>query len=182
MNGGTHITFPSSGRDPQGCVRGCLIMIAALQVILIICLCFQSCKSMPAVVAPQVHNGYDGHNRDNLSRKRDSIYIHDSIIIREMGDTVFIYKERIHDRWLTNVDSIHVRDSIHIRDSVPYPVEVVKSVPVRNGYTRFTSWFFWIVLVAVLLWAAWKICDRLPVTSRYTAAVRAIFKIGRLFR
>lgn len=62
--------------------------------------------------------------------QRDSIYLRDSLIIKEKGDTIFIekyqylYKDKI------------VRDSVFIRDSiqVPYPVEV----PV---YTNKINWY-----------------------------------------
>lgn len=51
--------------------------------------------------------------------KRDSLYIRDSLIIREKGDTVWL------TRWRTEYRDRLLRDSIIIRDSVrvPYPVE-----------------------------------------------------------
>lgn len=63
------------------------------------------------------------------------------------GDTIFIRDSVWRDRWHyeTRVDSVIVRDSI------PYPVEVVKEVRVRNAYDRFTARGFWILLVSLLI-------------------------------
>lgn len=57
---------------------------------------------------------------------RDSIYLQDSIIIRETGDTVFqrevryIYKDRVRV------------DSIFIQDTIPVIVEVIKEKEVNK--------------------------------------------------
>lgn len=58
--------------------------------------------------------------------RRDSIYLHDSIIVKKKGDTIWlqkyktIYKERLVR------DSIFITDSIHLQ--VPYPVMEVKEI------------------------------------------------------
>ena len=43
------------------------------------------------------------------------------------------------------------------------------------------SKLFWIVVIVFLLWAAWKICDKIPATKPYTAVIRGILKIGKFF-
>ena len=57
--------------------------------------------------------------------QRDSIYVHDSTLIRENGDTVLI--ERWHTQWRDRwqQDTLYKSKT----DSIPYPVEVVKEVP-----------------------------------------------------
>lgn len=90
------------------------------------------------------------HRTDTLlcySSIRDSIYVHDSIHVREKGDTVTI--ERWHTRWRDRWRS----DTLYISktDSVPrpYPVEVVKEVP------RERSTVEWALIVIGFLTIAW---------------------------
>lgn len=53
--------------------------------------------------------------------QRDSVHVHDSIHVREKGDTVYI------DRWHTEYKDRLVRDTVRIEKTdsvlVPYPVE-----------------------------------------------------------
>jgi hypothetical protein len=56
--------------------------------------------------------------RDNY--RRDSLYLRDSIFIRERGDTVWIEKYRYLYRDKLIKDSVIINDTIR----VPYPVEV----------------------------------------------------------
>ena len=81
----------------------------------------------------------------------DSVYL--SHVEKQKGDTIHvrdtIFKYRIlHDTQVeTKLEYVH--------DSIPYQVEVVKEVRKRNGYDRFTSWGFWILIVLVLIRVAW---------------------------
>ncbi len=55
---------------------------------------------------------------------RDSIFCHDSIIIKEKGDTLILerYRYLYKDKFV--IDSIFINDTTRI----PYPVEVIKEV------------------------------------------------------
>lgn len=77
------------------------------------CLILAACKPIEYIPYETVRTEY----QDRLHR--DSIYINDSTIIREKGDTVWL------TRWRTEYRDRLLRDSIIIRDSiqVPYPVE-----------------------------------------------------------
>lgn len=69
------------------------------------------------------------HRTDTLlkySNTRDSIYVHDSIHVRENGDTVTV--ERWHTRWRDRWHSDTVYQTRTDSVPVPYPVEVVKEV------------------------------------------------------
>jgi hypothetical protein len=125
-----------------------------------------SCKTQ-IVTVPEIHKEYV---HDTISRV-DSIYQSHTVIVK--GDC-----EETHDTLIKWQFKEKIVESVKV-DSIPYPVEVRVEVPVRNGYTRFTSWFFWIVFIIMLLWAAWKICDRIPVTKPYTTAIKGFFKIFR---
>lgn len=79
----------------------------------------------------------------------DSVYV--SRWIKQKGDTIILHDTILKYRVLHDTET--VKEYVH--DSIPYQVEVTKEVRKRNGYDRFTSWGFWI-LVLLLLWrVAW---------------------------
>lgn len=77
---------------------------------------------------------------------RDSIYIHDSIYVREKGDTLYKYVEKI--RYTLKVDTVY-RDSgrveVHER-----PVYVEKPV---KWYNKGFMWLGRMCCIAAILWA-----------------------------
>ena len=150
--------------EPNGCRDTFIGYAIGIVLAFILCMCFHSCKTQ-IVTVPEIHTEFV---HDTLTRV-DSIYQSHTVIVKgdceETHDTVFKwqFKEKI-------VESVKV-------DSIPYPVEVIKEVPVRNGYTRFTSWFFWIVVVLVLLWVAYKVCDKIPACKGWMTALKVFLKI-----
>jgi hypothetical protein len=119
---------------------------------------------------PEIHKEFV---HDTLTMV-DSVYQSHTVIVKgdceETHDTIFKfkYKDKI-------VESLKV-------DSIPYPVEVQVPVRYRSGYDKFTSWFFWIIVVLFMLWLTWKICDKIPATKPYTTAIKGFFKIFRLVK
>jgi hypothetical protein len=91
--------------------------------------------------------------------ERDSIYIHDSTIVREKGDTMLIEKwhTRWRDRWM--------HDTVYQSrvDSVPKPYPVTEYVERKRSKL---DWFFIITgiiaLIAVIVYAAVKVRKFLP--------------------
>lgn len=91
--------------------------------------------------------------------ERDSIYIHDSTIVREKGDTMLIEKwhTRWRDRWL--------HDTVYQSrvDSVQKPYPVTEYVERKRSKI---DWFFTITgiiaLIAVIVYAAVKVRRFLP--------------------
>lgn len=167
---------PSDGyRDPQG-LHTILATILAVVLTLILCLCFPSCKTLPPSVVPQTHTEHNGHTADNTSKEKDHTIIRDSIIYRWQHDTLLVdrWHTEFRDRW--RHDSIHIHDSIHVQDSIPYPVYVDRPVPYKSNYTKFTSWFFWVVVIILLALGAFCICDKIPATKPYTTIIKAFFK------
>lgn len=114
------------------------------------------CKSVKPVVVPQTHNEHHATDSTATDRQRDSIIIRDSVFIREKGDTVYKYVEHTVWQWRDKEVKVAVHDTLHTSDTIPQLVEVEKPVRIRNGYDRFTSWGFWILLVAFLVWLAFK--------------------------
>jgi len=93
--------------------------------------------------------------RDNYLR--DSIYLHDSIFVKEKGDTLIVEKYRYLYRDKLVHDSIFKTDTIR----VPYPVEVVKEVKKPlSGWQNFQVWCGRIALVSVLLFLIYSVRKR----------------------
>lgn len=65
--------------------------------------------------------------------QKDSIYLRDSIYIRERGDTIF------YERWNTKyIERLRI-DSFLQRDSIAVPYEVLKEVPVEKKLSWWQS-------------------------------------------
>lgn len=92
-------------------------------------------------------------------------YVHDTVT-EHLTDSilqtryVYVQADTVHD--VQVVERIKWRDKVQVQrvethDSIPYPVEVIKHVRVRNGYDYFTSWGFWISFAILALWIALRI-------------------------
>ena len=81
--------------------------------------------------------------------KVDSVYRRDSVFIREKGDTVIIYKERIRDRYVFRHDTLRL---VKV-DSVA--VERIKEVKVEKPLSAWKTAkieaFWWLVTTVLLL-------------------------------
>jgi hypothetical protein len=102
------------------CLQGLVLFIMAM-VGLLLCALLQGCKSIEYV--PVIEHKTDTV-RVNVTQ-RDSVYLHDSIMVWQKGDTMTI------DRWHTKYVLKEVHDTTYISktDSVPAPYPVVKEVP-----------------------------------------------------
>ena len=126
------------------------ILIAAL---------LTSCKSVEYIQVPVVHT--DTVYQSKLVH--DSIYQHDSITIRERGDSVWV--ERWHTRYIERERTDTIYKSI--RDSIPYPVEKRVEVPAQLSWWQQTRlhmanillWF--LLLLAIIKFVKFKIKKKL---------------------
>lgn len=88
-----------------------------IAVAIVLLLVFGSCGSVKYVPVESVKTEIEYRDR----WQRDSIHVHDSIVIQSKGDTIF------RDRWHTEYKDRLLRDTTYIyrTDSVqvPYPVE-----------------------------------------------------------
>ena len=86
-----------------------------------------ACKQMEYVTVEKVRTDTTYITR----QQRDSVWLHDSILITERGDTVKI------EKWHTKYCERMVHDTTYIArtDSVPVPYEVVHEVP-----SELTAW------------------------------------------
>ena len=82
----------------------------------------------------------------------DSVYKRDSVYVREKGDTIYIYKERVRDRYK------FLRDTIRLVKVDSVAVERIKEVEVEKPLTAIQSLKlrgFWPLLGLVVLLLAW---------------------------
>lgn len=123
--------------------RGCAIYALASAVLL----AFAACS--PRVVE-RVTTVRDTTYVERL--RVDSLYQRDSVFVREKGDTVYIYTEKVRDRWRLLRDTVRL---VQI-DSVAY--ETIKEVRVEQPLPAWQSAkiraFWWLVaaLAGALLW------------------------------
>ena len=120
-------------------IRSVAILITVI-IGMAICALFSSCTTTKYV--PVIEHHTDTLIQTNL--QRDSIYVHDSIMVSQQGDTVRI------DRWHTKYVEREVHDTLYqaVHDSIPQPYPVIKEVP-----AELTWWqHFRISLANILLW------------------------------
>lgn len=140
----------------------------AVFIVIFIALSLSGCKTVQGTAV----------SRDSIrvELRHDSVYVyqHDSIFRDRWraGDTVYVtltqYKTLYRDRLHEVHDTIALTRTETVTVSVPRP---------RTAYDRFTSWFFWIVVVILLAIGAFKVCDMIPATKPYTTMIKGIFKI-----
>ena len=141
-------------RENAGCFQG-IIYIVAILLGLLICALFSSCTTTQYI--PVIE-----HHTDTLIQtkvQKDSIWLHDSIMVSEKGDTVKI------EKWHTKYIEKQVHDTTYVakHDSIPVPYEVIKQVP-RQRSTL--DWVFTIAgliaILAVIIWVVNKVKRFLP--------------------
>ena len=135
------------GEDSRSGASGCAILFMIAVMVILSLLMLAGCS--PRVVEHIVHQHdttYVGHTQI------DSIFRRDSIFVKERGDTVYIYKERIRDQYKLLRDTVTV---VRI-DSVAYAA--VKEVKVTQPISEWRQaqirafWPLLIALAAALLW------------------------------
>ena len=167
MNGSKYIV-DKNGERRAGCFGNAIrygIGLPLIGFLLWVLFSMCGCKTQTVVTVPEIRKEYI---HDTINRI-DSIY--EMHIIKENGDTVWRIDSIIKWRFKEKiVEALKV-------DSVPYPVEVQVPVRYRSRYDKFTSWFFWIVVVLVLLWGAYKVCDKIPACKGWMTALKVFLKI-----
>ena len=120
-------------------IRSVAILITVI-IGMAICALFSSCTTTEYV--PVIEHHTDTLIQTNV--QRDSVYVHDSIMVSQQGDTVRI------EKWHTKYVEREVHDTLYqaVHDSIPQPYPVIKEVP-----AELTWWqHFRISLANILLW------------------------------
>ena len=86
--------------------------------------------------------------------QKDSVWLHDSIHVKERGDTVLV------EKWHTKYVEKQVHDTTYVatHDTIPqpYPIETAKLVEKElNWWQRLRLWIGNIGLLAILGFAGW---------------------------
>ena len=86
--------------------------------------------------------------------ERDSVWLHDSILVKEKGDSVFIEKWHTKIREVLKVDTVYRSKSDTVTIPKPYPVEQKPTFTQRMKYYIQAIGFsvFVIVLLLVFQW------------------------------
>ena len=124
-------------------------------VMVVVLCCISSCTTTKYVPVVEYHT-------DTLIQKmtqRDSIYLHDSTIVREKGDTVLI------ERWHTRYRDREVHDTVYQSriDSVPAPYPVTEYVERKmSGIDKLLISTGILSIISVLIFAVYKLRRFLP--------------------
>lgn len=128
----------------------CLTAIVSLLAVFVCCIVCSSCRSVQHVPVESVRTEIEYRDR----WQRDSIHIHDSIHIRDKGDTVFV------DRWHTVYKDKLLRDTTYIEKTdsvqVPYPVEKQLS-RWQSLKMEIGGWAFGVIIVMALAFVGWLV-------------------------
>lgn len=116
-------------RMKAGCMQA-VVFVLMIVLGLALCALLGSCTTTKYIQVPVVHND----TTIVTKHQRDSIWMHDSIMVSEKGDTVRI------EKWHTKYIEKQVHDTLYQSkvDSVPYPVEVIKEVPAKLTWWQQT--------------------------------------------
>ena len=116
-------------RMKAGCLQAA-VFVLMIVLGLALCALLGSCTTTKYIQVPVVHND----TTIVTKHQRDSIWMHDSIMVSEKGDTVRI------EKWHTKYIEKQVHDTLYQSkvDSVPYPVEVIKEVPAKLTWWQQT--------------------------------------------
>jgi len=118
------------------------------KIILILCAALMSCAHAKYIVP---NDTITQTKTQTKTIERDSIFLHDSIYVREYtkGDTIFIDKivEHFKDRWQTKIDTFARCDTITITQTQTIK-EPVRYVP---GFYRICTWICCIGVALLVL-------------------------------
>lgn len=125
-------------------------------------LLLMGCAASRKASTTEVDNNYQYTERlDSIfitTVQRDSIYLHDSIYVREKGDTVYKYVEKLRYKYVNSVDTLYrtiVRvDTAYVDraklEVYEKPVYIEKEV---KWYNKVCMWLGRICCLAAILWA-----------------------------
>ena len=100
------------------------------------------------------------HQMDSIFARmtqRDSIYVHDSIYVREKGDTVYQYVEKLRYKYVNSVDTLYkyrtMRDTVYMErcDSIRVEKPVYIEKP-RRWYEKGLMLAGSMCCIALILW------------------------------
>ena len=130
-----------------------IMWFVAVWLILMICLHLCGCKQIEYVTVEKVRT-----DTTYVTKwQRDSVWLHDSVLVREKGDTVMV--EKWHTKYVETVRIDTTYLATH--DTIPQPYPVIKEVPTElNWWQRLRLWIGNLGLLAILAavgYGAWRL-------------------------
>jgi hypothetical protein len=118
-------------------------------LVLVVCVVMVGCRTLPEPMAVRVE-------RDSIylrSVERDSVFVRDSVTIREKGDTVY------RDRWRVEYRERVLRDTAYIErnDTITNVVEVERALSWWESVKMETGGVTLLVLGVVAAWRVLKL-------------------------
>ena len=112
----------------------------------IIILVSVSCRSVEVVGSSEVKDV----QKFSVARSVDTIYLHDSVFVREVmrGDTVYLTRMEWRDRWRTRVVHDTVRHTEYVDRVVEKPPE--RYVPKFYRWCTALLWLIFFIYIAYL--------------------------------
>lgn len=130
-----------------------MMWVLVVWIILMICLHLCGCKQIEYVTVEKVRT-----DTTYVTKwQRDSVWLHDSVLVREKGDTVMV--EKWHTKYVETVRIDTTYLATH--DTIPQPYPVIKEVPTElNWWQRLRLWIGNLGLLAILAavgYGAWRL-------------------------
>ena len=147
--------------DFRSALKRVIYVLVVWMVVLFVLALLSSCKQVEYVTVEKVRT-----DTTYITKwQRDSIWLHDSIHVKEKGDTVLV--EKWHTQWRDRLRVDTIYQATHDTIPQPYPIETVKLVEKDlNWWQRLRLWIGNIGLLGILgvigfygvkLWRVYKI-------------------------
>jgi hypothetical protein len=144
--------------DDERMKAGCMQVVAFIMMLIVglaICALFGSCTTTKYVEVVKVRTD----TTYITQHQRDSIWMHDSILVREKGDT--FYMERWHTKYVVNEK--HDTTYVATHDTIPQPYPVTEYV--EKPLSKIEKGLMGVgilTLMALVIFVAMKIKRFLP--------------------
>lgn len=138
---------------PRGCAIAAIMWL--ILVVLGVLFLFNSCTTIKEVPVETIKTKIE--YRDKL--QFDSIYIHDSINVTKINDTITINNFKYKYKYKLLKDTINIVKT----DSIPYTVEVLKETNKLTSWQRWQLAGFWILTIGIIGINIYKLYKKLKV-------------------
>ena len=137
-----------------GLAESCFLL-AGILIVVIVFLLLTSCKQIEYVTVEKVRNDTTYITK----HQRDSVWLHDSIMVTEKGDTIRI------EKWHTKYIEKQVHDTTYVatHDTIPHPFPLIKMVEKPLGWwQKGLIWTGIFALMVIIIFVVWKLKKFLP--------------------
>lgn len=137
-----------------GFAESCFLL-AGILIVVIVFLMLTSCKEIEYVTVEKVRNDTTYITK----HQRDSVWLHDSIMVSEKGDTIRI------EKWHTKYVEKQVHDTTYVatHDTIPHPFPLIKMVEKPLGWwQKGLIWTGIFALMGIIIFVVWKLKKFLP--------------------